>query len=494
MFELNKLQSIAFHDSNRLQLTINEAEREIVWHQAQHHSNPISRYNAYLNGVCLKTFLNWLSEWLAEEAFPQPSVWHGQDLASIWEVVNGTAFQIGETRLVLIPSDEAELEEFCVPQEWVDIPNWSADYYLPVQVNLDGDDGEFWIELSGFATHRQLKNDGRYNTGDRTYCLAIEELTSSLTVMQITFGLNLQAEVSPLPSLSDLKATELLHTLGNSSIYSPRLIVPFGQWASFLANDGCRQQLYDRRLGIIQKPAVVAAPSVVVQSQANLIQRAKAYLQAGWEMADEIIENWGILDSGLIGAMEGEGYRYGGSSNQRGIPTLLELLQDHRHKSNQLRAAELLGGVGVGNQEAIAALSNLLQTTQNDLLQRQAAVSLGKLDPNNSAAGVRIGKIMELTIQLDTVRVVLEITLLPQGTDKTNIQLRLLPVPSKTSKTLPPNLELIILDEEGKVFWKEKAQNSMKNIPNYEFMAAVGDYFQVKVACDGVSVTEDFTI
>ncbi|MEG4944237.1 DUF1822 family protein [Microcoleus sp. F4-D5] len=490
MFELNKLQSIAFHDSNRLQLTINEAEREIVWHQAQHHSNPISRYNAYLNGVCLKTFLNWLSEWLAEEAFPQPSVWHDRDIASIWEVLNGTAFQIGETRLVLIPSDEAELEEFCVPQEWVDIPNWSADYYLPVQVNLDGDDDECWIELSGFATHRQLKNDGRYNEGDRTYSLAIEELTASLTVMQITFGLNLQAEISPLPSLSDLKATELLHTLGNLSVYSPRLIVPFAQWASFLANDECRQQLYDRRLGIIQEPAVAAAPSVVVQSQANLIQRAKAYLQAGWEMADEIIEKLGILEPNFISALAGsERYRYGGSSSTKGIPTLIELLHD-RNKNTQLRAADLLGCAERGNQEAILALTQFLQNTQDDTLQRQAAVSLGKLDPNNSAAGVRIGKIVKLKMQLDTDRVLLEITLLPEGTDKTNVFLRVLPV---RSKTLPPNLQLIILDEEGDVFWEEQAHNFTNSL-NYEFGANIGDYFQVKIADGEVSITEDFTI
>lgn len=494
MFQPNQLQPFNFHNSYRLQLTIDEADLEFAWHKAQHHSNPISRYNAYLNGVCVKAFLNWLSEWLAEEAFPQPSVWHGQDLASIWELVNGTAFQIGETRLILIPSDETELEEFCVPQEWVDIPNWSADYYLPVKVNFDGDDGECWIELHGFATHRQLKHEGRYNAGDRTYSLAIEELTASLTVMQLTFGLNLQQEISPLPSLSEGEAAKLLQLLSDSSIYSPRLKVGFEQWAAFLANDECRQLLYDRRLGITQEPAVTAASSTVAQSQTSLIQWAKAYLQAGWEMADEIKERLGILDSGFIAAMEGEGYRYGGSSNQNGIPTLLEVLQDHRHKSNQLRAAELLGCVEVGNQEAIAGLSKLLQTTQNDIVQRQAAVSLGKLDPNNSTAGVRIGKIMELTIQLDTVRVVLEITLLPKGTDRTNIELRVLPVPSKTSKTLPPNLELIILDEEGKIFWKGKAQNSMKNIPNYEFTAAVGDYFQVKVACDGVSVTEDFTI
>lgn len=490
MFELNKLQSIAFHDSNRLQLTINEAEREIVWHQAQHHSNPISRYNAYLNGVCLKTFLNWLSEWLAEEAFPQPSVWHGQDLASIWEVVNGTAFQIGETRLVLIPSDEAELEEFCVPQEWVDIPNWSADYYLPVQVNLDGDDGECWIELCGFATHRQLKNEVRYNAGDRTYSLAIEELTASLTVMPITFGLNLQQEISPLPSLSDLKATELLHTLGNLSVYSPRLIVPFAEWASFLAQDECRQQLCDRRLGIIQEPAVAVATSAVVQSQISLIQRAKAYLQAGWEMADEVKEKFRIFEPNFTSALAGsEGYRYGGSSGTKGIPSLIELLND-RNKNNQLHAADLLGCAERGNQEAISALTQLLQTTQDDDLQRQAAVSLGKLDPNNSAAAVRIGKIVKLKMQLDTDLVLLEITLLPEGADKTNVFLRVLPV---RSKTLPPNLQLIILDEEGEVFWEEQA-HKFTNILKYEFRADLNDSFQVKIADGEVSATEDFII
>ena len=218
MFQLNQLQHFDSENSYLLRLTINEADREIAWQQAQHQSNPISRYNAYLNGACLNPVLNWLSEWMAGEAFPQPSVWHSQDISSIWEVVNGTAIQIGDTRLVLIPSDEGDLEELCVPQEWVDIPNWSADYYLPVQVNLDGDEDECWMEVCGFATHRQLKNEGTYSAGDRTYALPTKELTESLVVMQITLGLNLQAGISPLPSLSELKATELLQNLGNSSV------------------------------------------------------------------------------------------------------------------------------------------------------------------------------------------------------------------------------------------------------------------------------------
>jgi len=472
MFDLSQLQPFDFEDSHLLRLTINEADREFAWQQAQHHSNPISRYNADLNGACLNAVLNWLSEWLAGEAFPQPSVWHRQDISSIWEVVNGTAIQIGGTRLVLIPSDEGDLEELCVPQEWVDIPNWSADYYLPVQVNLDGDEDEFWVEVCGFATHRQLKDQGTYSAGDRTYAFPTKELTQSLVVMQITLGLNLQAEVSPLPSLSELKATELLEDLGNPSVYSPRLIVPFEHWASFLANDECRQQLYNQRC------------------QANLLQRAKNYFQAGWQMTDEIIEKLGIFDPNLVFAVAGsEAYRYGGSSSQKGIPTLLDLLHD-RNKGNQLRAADLLGRVEPGNAEAISALTNLLKTTQDDDVRCQAAVSLGKLDPKNSAAGVRIGKIIELTIRLDTDRVLLEITLLPEGSDRTNVYLRVLPV---RSKTLPLNLEVVVLNEDGKVLWEEQADSDTNRFQN-DFSGTIGDCFQVKVVYQEVSITEDFTI
>lgn len=492
MFEFNnQSQPFNFQNSYRLRLTIDEADREIAWQQAQHHSNPIYRYNAYLNGVCVKAFLNWLSEWLAEEALPQPSVWHDRDLASIWEVVNGTAFQIGEIRLVLIPSDGGELEEFCVPQEWVDIPNWSADYYLPVQVNFDGDDGECLMELCGFATHRQLKNEGRYSAGDRTYALAIEELTESLTVMQITLGLNLQQELLPLPSLSEGEAANLLQILGDSSVYSPRLKVGFEQWATFLANDECRQQLYDKRLGIFEKKEVAGRLIASSQTKESLVQRVKNYLRSGWQTVEEITEKLGILEPNFVYALEGnKRYRDGYSSTKNKIPTLIELLQDKRNKGNQWRAAELLGRVEPGNVEAIAALAHLLQITQDDNLRHQAAVSLGKLDPKNSAAGVRIGKIINLEMRLDTERIVLVVTLLPEGSDRTNVHLQVCPA---RSHTLPPNLELFVLDEEGEIFCEEHADRASDRL-QYEFRADLGDYFQVKVALQEVSVTEDFTI
>ncbi|PSO81051.1 MAG: hypothetical protein BRC41_15925 [Cyanobacteria bacterium QH_9_48_43] len=50
-------------------------------------------------------------------------------LPSFWEVVNGTAIALSGVRLVLIPSEAADLSELRVPQEWVDIPSWGGDYY-----------------------------------------------------------------------------------------------------------------------------------------------------------------------------------------------------------------------------------------------------------------------------------------------------------------------------------------------------------------------------
>ena len=81
------------------------------------------RWMASLNRLSLNAFLPWLQEEYAPNAtvFPNLAV-----LPSIWEVVNGTAIDCGECGLVLIPTEAIDLSELRVPQEWVDIPSWSA--------------------------------------------------------------------------------------------------------------------------------------------------------------------------------------------------------------------------------------------------------------------------------------------------------------------------------------------------------------------------------
>lgn len=259
-----------------LWLPISVADQNKAWKKSQKHSHAIARYNAYVNCVCLSAFLEWLTEGLAETSdADQPLIWKGPDIHTFWEFINGTVILMGESRLVLIPSDPTETEDLCVPQEWVDIPNWTGDYYLAVQVNLDGDEDDCWIEVCGFATHRQLKSEGNYNSGDRTYCLPKEKLHTDILLIELTRGLHLQQEIEPLPNLSEVEAKRLLEYLGNSrlSSLSLRLTVSFEKWAALLDNDLLRQQLYCQRV-----------PSV--------LQRLAKVFDTTWQEVENFLDNW----------------------------------------------------------------------------------------------------------------------------------------------------------------------------------------------------------
>ncbi len=218
------------------------------------YSHDAAYQRAFLNRLCL----NILVPALAQEANKQPR--QKQANPQEWEFVNGTAITIGEAEIVLIPSIAIDTEEFCVPQEWVDIPEWAADYYLAVQVNLE----DRWLRVWGFTTHRHLKTQGRYDASDsawqtlcdRTYCLDAEDLWENLNVMWVSLELcrEEKATITQLPTLSAFQAERLLAQLSQPSPYSPRLMVPFAQWAALLASPSYRQQLYQRRIG--KKPVV----------------------------------------------------------------------------------------------------------------------------------------------------------------------------------------------------------------------------------------------
>ncbi|MEH2195437.1 MAG: DUF1822 family protein [Nostoc sp.] len=246
----NKQTRLALN--NQLFFQIPTSIQQQAWKDAQRHSHKIAQYSAYLNRVCLYTFLGWLNDQLSDEALSKPSIYPSEDgLRSILEVVNGAAIEIGSRRIILIPYENIDSESLRVPQEWIDIPAFVGDYYLAVQVDLEANADECTLTVQGFTTHRQVKQLSKYEPCDRTYILPTDHLITNLTVMQVTLGIQMRAEVPELPFLSNIEAENLLELLGDASIYSPRLRVdiPFAQWAALLENDEWRQQLYHRRIG-----------------------------------------------------------------------------------------------------------------------------------------------------------------------------------------------------------------------------------------------------
>ena len=243
----------AFADPREWWLEISPTIEAQSWQQ-QVYATPSSRWCAYINQICLHAFLNWIST----EDCPEASVWYSSPgVPAFWEFVNGTAILLDGRRVVLIPSEAIDDSELEVPQEWVDIPSWAADYYLAAQVKPDGE----WVRIWGYTTHTELKSLGQYDPVDRTYCLEARHLTKDLNAFWMTYqfcrGEEMKAEIAPLPELSTEQAENMLQRLGEFSVSLLRLAVPFTTWASLLEDEQWRQRLYQERQYSQSSPVLV---------------------------------------------------------------------------------------------------------------------------------------------------------------------------------------------------------------------------------------------
>lgn len=281
--ELNR-DDLALVCTDQLFLDFSVSEREEVWQKTEStsYSNTSAQWNAYLNCLCLNTFLTYLESEL--ELNSKPQVWpQRSELPSFWQVVNGTAIELDKTRLVLIPSEDSEFAQLCVPREWVDIPDWAGNYYLAVELNLSG----CWMRVCGYATHQQLRDEGTYDCIDESYSLETDDLIEDFSVIsavQELYRATIRAttpEVEPLPTLSASQAQVLLEKLSRATAYSPRLDVPFSQWGALIAQSQWRQTLYSQ-----QHRKEIAAPS---QTSINLGKWLQEVFEAGWLSLDAFL-------------------------------------------------------------------------------------------------------------------------------------------------------------------------------------------------------------
>jgi hypothetical protein len=224
------------------------------WQASQRLATPASRWNAYLNDLALQALLPWLQDESLVTPV-QPAYAHPHWL-TLWELVSGSAIQVGPLRLVLLPTTAIDADELRIPQEWIDIPAWVADYYLSVHVNPD----EGWAKILGFASHQTIKSQAQYDWLDRTYSLDASDLTADLNVLWVSHQLYpdaiARAAVTPLPNLTTAQAHQLIDRLGQPQVLNPRLAIGFQQWGALIAHDGWRKQLAYQRWGIAHQGSV----------------------------------------------------------------------------------------------------------------------------------------------------------------------------------------------------------------------------------------------
>ena len=238
----------------QLILELETATIDRAWQQSQNAGNSNSRWQQYLNQLALDTFLPWLQ---TEEIANAQAGLNGDAQRDLWEVVNGTVIAIDDAKLVLIPSEAEDISELRVPQEWIDLPQLVADYYLAVQVNVDAG----FIRVWGYATHQQLKNNGNFSHSDRTYSLSDEELIADINVLWVARELCpeevTQAVIEPVAAIADTQAENLIQRLGSTTQLLPRLAVPFASWAGLIQNPTWCRRLAASRRGVTTKTPVL---------------------------------------------------------------------------------------------------------------------------------------------------------------------------------------------------------------------------------------------
>ena len=253
-------------------LEIDPAMQALAWQQSRSLPTLWGQWNAYLNQLCLETCL----QELRHDYLPDAHSRMRGDLPQLWDGVNGSLIGVDNVRLALIPTDEIDHSELVVPQEWVDIPSWVADYYLAVQVDSD----QAVIRIAGYVTHRQLKERGYYDSNDRTYCLDTDRLTTDLNALWLSYAHYTADQVKtvlmPLATLSTPQADQLIQRLGTANELMPRLEVPFAMWGALLDNPAWRRRLFQQRQ--------TGNPAPLATRLSNWLQ---GQFEAGWQSATD---------------------------------------------------------------------------------------------------------------------------------------------------------------------------------------------------------------
>jgi hypothetical protein len=225
-------------------LPVSSQQQAASWEQSRALQTVWGRWNGYLNQLCLDTVLAWLRA----EYLPTAKV--GMS-AGLWSFVNGSIVTVDNLRIALMPTEAIDRSELTVPQEWVDIPSWAADYYVGVQVDPNCESAACSLTIYGYTTHQDLKSRGSYDAQERTYNLDVDDLIPDLNALWLSAGRystsQTRSAVTAVPALAIDRVAQLITRLASPALIMPRLEVPFQVWAALLENPQSQQRLCQQR-------------------------------------------------------------------------------------------------------------------------------------------------------------------------------------------------------------------------------------------------------
>lgn len=474
-------------------LAIPKESQTEVWDKLQGYSYPAAKWTAYLNRLSLEYIIPYFKQEYDCEITLAPVP---KKPDSVWEFVTGFALTIDGKRVIVIP-DETDSDEFSIPYEWVDIPEWAGEYYLAVQIRPDSG----WLRVFGFATHQQIKQKAEYDRIMRTYTLPQEQVIDDIEVLLTSLAIasNQKVEVPALTAIGETQQNKYLATLNQPKLYSPRLDLSAEHWATFLSDDDLRENLWHSRMPVSVKSSLQEVIQRGVISLSNLIEKSKIY---GCDFIDELMKTPEEIEAffeSLSQSQYATGFRNPATLTRkkepsefrtRTVPYLISLIQTDNETATRIESLKLLGKIGQQDQDAIAYLSSLQSDSSEELqIQREAAICLGKIDPSHPQAGIRRVQLIDLTYRLGTIKLSLEVTIMPVQKDKAHVHFYLT---APQEKVLPANLKFEAIDSDGDTIFV--VQETDKDFYQDSFVEDYGGCFYIKISLGGTSVRSDFIV
>ncbi|MGV2389614.1 MAG UNVERIFIED_CONTAM: DUF1822 family protein [Microcystis novacekii LVE1205-3] len=224
-----------------LWLTFSETEIKQARSILGQYSNQTAKNQALINYLVQICLSNWLKDNLDSSLQIIP-----KNHQYLWEFINGFTWQIQDKKVTTIPSQAIDIEGLTIEQEWVDIPDLAADFYLGVQVDL----AEKFLNIWGFISRKDVKNLAEYDPIYHQYYLDSEQIIDDLDILwqSCLEGESEKGKLESLANLSPATAENLIKKLGKVSPYSPRLDISCQQWLALLNNQQWREKLYQQRL------------------------------------------------------------------------------------------------------------------------------------------------------------------------------------------------------------------------------------------------------
>ncbi len=368
-----------------------------------------------LNRVCLKPIQHWINHTLGltvQLTFPSCL-----NFTSISKLVNGFVWQVGEIRIVFIPSDAIDIEEFEVPQEWVDLPNWMGSYYVPVRIDLE----QKYLHLWGFITHDDLRNQARFDRIFRNYHVSQSQIVANLDLLRDYCQLDRLSEpkIDTQYQLSTLEMEDLIHQLqSRRSRFSPRLDLPFTHWGAIINESYWLERYLNPEIDL----------SIWWKSTQSAIID-------GWELIENFINPPQAIP--VLNVL-------------KKLPTLNKIKGVFLSSDREIKTA--ITELYYAQTELmipeepieIDHLIPLLQNCRTDKIWWRAAEYLWTIQPEHPFLTTRI---RQLEPQFTEHSIALMISMIPTLNDRTAVLVRLY---SATGTHLPPGLQLTIQDEFGK--------------------------------------------